>query len=120
MAETDRGIATVLGLVGAVLFGFEGFLDLLRGVIYLAVGHGVRAFGPWDEALLLIVVAILVALFSVLGGSRRSDRALLAGVVLVVIAIVGWLALGFGTGVLALLGSVFVLLGGVVFLVAAR
>lgn len=120
MSGGERGIGAALGLIGAVLFFFEAFLDLVRGVVYLALGHGMHSFGPFDEALLLIVVGILVAVFAVMGGVRPGDRSLLSGAVLVVVALVGWLALGFGTGVLALLGSVFVLLAGVVFLVASR
>lgn len=120
MDGSDRGIGAALGLIGAILLFLEGFLDLIRGVVYLAVGHGMRAFGPFDQALLLLVVGVLVAVFSVLGAVRRQDRSLVAGAVLVVIAIVGWLALGFASGVIALLGTLFVLIGGVVLLVASR
>jgi len=37
-----------------------------------------------------------------------------------VIALAGWLVLGLDSGVIALLGSIFVLIGGVVFLASSR
>jgi len=121
MGETgDRKLAALLGLLGAVLIALDGLLDLARGVFYLAVGRGGHAFVPFDQALIYFVVGLLVALFSVLGGLRRDGRAVVAGAVLVVIAVVGWLALGLGAGVLAILGALLVLVAGVVFLVSGR
>lgn len=117
---TDRGIGGLFGLLGAVLIGLEGLLDLVRGVVYLAVGRGFRAFGSLDESIVLIVLGFVIALFALLGMARRQERSLVAGAVLVVVAIVGWLALGFGAGILGLLGTIFVLIGGVVLLVAGR
>lgn len=116
----DRKIAGLLGLLGALLLGLEGLLDLIRGAVYLAVRHGVGSFATFDQALILIVVAIVIAAFAVLGAVHREGRAVVAGAVLIVIAIVGWLELGFGSGVLALLGALLTLLGGVVFLVSSR
>jgi hypothetical protein len=120
MGTGDRAIGAVFGLVGAGLLVLDGLVDLIRGVVYLAIGRGTHAFGPFDQALLFVVVGLVVAFFSILGGLRRDDRGLVAGAVLVVIALAGWLVLGFGSGVLALLGSIFVLIAGVVFLVSAR
>ena len=110
----------MLGLLGAALLALDALIDLVRGVVYLAVGRGFRAFGPFDEALVFLVVAAVVAFFSTLGGMRREDRSLLAGAVLVVVAIAGWLALGFAAGVLPLLAALLILIAGVVFLVAGR
>jgi len=118
--SSDRYIGAVFGILGAVLLFVEAILDLVRGVVYLAFGHGVRAFGPFDQAIVLLVIGAIVAVFSMLGGSRREDRGVLAGAVLVVLALVGWLLLGFGTGVLALLASILVLIAGIVFLVSSR
>jgi hypothetical protein len=116
----DRYLGAALGLIGAVLLFLEAFLDLVRGVVYLAFGHSVRAFGPFDQSLVLIVIGIVVAIFAALGGSRREERAMVSGAVLVVLALVGWLLLGFGTGVIALLASILILVAGVVFLVSSR
>jgi len=59
-----------------------------------------------------------VGLFSVYGRSRTADRSLAAGVILVVIALLGWLALGLTAGLAGLLGTLLVLIGGILFLVA--
>jgi hypothetical protein len=119
-ATGDRTLGAIFGLLGAALVALEGLLDLVRGVVYLAVGHGARSFAPFDQALLFLVLGAVIALFAGIGGLRRQDRSLTAGVVLVVIVIAGWLLLGFSSGVLVLLGSIFVLIAGVIFLVAGR
>lgn len=116
----DRKIAVVFGLLGAVLLVLEGLIDLVRGVVYLAIGRALQAFGPFDQAVILVVVGLVVGLFAALGGRRTEGQGLVSGVVLIVLAVVGWLGLGFGSGVLALLGTVFVLVSGVVFLVVGR
>lgn len=116
---SDRAVGAVCGFLGAALLILDGLLDLVRGVIYLAIGRGLRAFGPFDQALVFIVIGGVVAVFTALGGVRRQSRAVAAGAVLVVVALAGWLVLGFGTGVLALLGSIFILIAGIVFLVTS-
>jgi hypothetical protein len=116
----DRKVGAVFGLLGAVLLALDGLLDLARGVLYLALGRGGHAFAPVDQGLILLVVGLIVGFFSVLGGLRPQARATVAGAVLVVIAIVGWLALGLGSDLFAILGTVLVLVAGVVFLVAGR
>ncbi len=119
-AQGDRRIASIFGFLGAAFLGVEGLVSLLLGVVYLTVGRGGRAFGAFDEALLLLAVALVVGFFAALGNSRGSERSLGVGVVLVVLAVVGWAVLGFGSGVLALLGTVMVLVSGIVFMVAGR
>ncbi len=119
-AATDHRVASLFGLLAAALLVVQGILDLVSGVVYLAVGHGGRAFGSLDESLILIVVGLIVAFFAVTGRSRANERSLGTGVVLVVLALVGWLILGFGGTVLGLLGTVLILVSGVVFLVAGR
>lgn len=118
--SNDRRIATLFGLLGAALILLEGFLDLVRGVVYLAVGRGGRAYLPFDQALIFLVVGLIVVLFSVLGGLRGEGRSLVAGAVLVVVVVVGWLAFGLTSGLLAILGGLLVLVAGVVFLVSGR
>ncbi len=110
----------VFGLVGGGLIALEGLVDLVRGVVYLAIGYGVRAFGPFDQALLFLVIGVVIAFFAAVGGRRDSDRAVLSGVVLIVIVLAGFLVLGFGSGVLVLLGALLALISGVAFVVVAR
>jgi hypothetical protein len=119
-ADADRRLGMVLGLLGAALIVLEGLLEAIGGVIFLAVGRTMRAFGFWDHALLLLVVGLLMGFFAVLGRSRDTDRSLPAGVVLVVLVVVGWLVLGVTSGVLALLGSILVLVAGILFLLSGR
>ena len=116
----DRGIAAVFGFVGAALLVIQALFDLVRGVVYLAFGHGIRALGPFDQAVIFLVLAAVVVLFSILGAVRSKDRAIVSGVVLIVLAIVGWIFVGFGSGVLALLAGIFILISGIVFLVSSR
>lgn len=116
----DRRIGSLFGILGAILLGASGLLEGIRGVVDLAIGRGSGAFTPIEGALVLIVFALIVGFFSILGRSPTGDRSLLAGGVLIVLALVGWLLLGTATGVLALLGTLCALVAGVVFLLAGR
>lgn len=119
MASTsDTRLAVVFGLLGGVLWIVEGVLDLGRSVFSAVIGHGDAALGPFGEAVLLIVLGLVVGLFSAIGRPRSSGRPFVVGAVLLVLAVVGWFGLGFGGSIIALLGTVFVLIGGIVFLVA--
>jgi hypothetical protein len=118
-AEGNRGIASVFGILGAVLWLVDAVILLVSGVVYLAVNHGARALGAFDSGIVLFVIGLVVAFFAVLGGRRTRDNSVVAGIVLLVVAIVGWLLLGLASGVLDLLGTIFVLISGVVFLVSA-
>jgi hypothetical protein len=116
----DRQLAMVLGIVGALLIVLEGLVDLVRGVVFVAFGHGYLGVSFVGQSVLFIVVGLLIGFFALIGRTRGGERSLAAGVILVVLAIVGWLALGFASGVLALLGSVFVLVSGILYLVEGR
>jgi len=118
--SSDRRIAAFLGLLGALLIGLEGLVDLVRSAIYLTVGSGVHAFLPFDQGVIFLFLGLLVGVFSFLGGMRGEGRATVAGAVLLVIVVLGWLALGLGSGLLAVLGAVLVLVAGVVFLASGR
>ena len=120
MADDERRLALIFGLLGALLLIIEGLLDLLTGVVLLAFGHGLRALGAWDHALLLTIFGILVGFFAFFGRSRSGDRSLAAGVVLLVIALLGWLVFGLPTGLLGVLGSILVIISGLLFLVSRR
>lgn len=119
-AEGNRRWGMAFGLLGALLLILAGLLDLASGVILAALGSGPGAFGAWSSSFILLIVGLLVGFFSLLGRSRVRDRSFSAGLVLVVLAILGWLVLGLTVGVVPLLGSVFVLVGGVLFLAAGR
>jgi hypothetical protein len=116
----DRRIGAVFGLLGAGLLAAEAILDVAYGVFDLAARHGGVGSFPFGEALVLIVVALIVGFFSILGGLRPGGNAVLSGVVLVVLAIVGWLVLGLGGGLLGILGAVLMLVAGIVFLASGR
>jgi len=117
---SDLRIASWFGLLGAALLFVQGIVDLLLGVISLAVKHPGPAFGVFDQGVILVVVGIIVAFFAAVGRLRGEGRSVVAGVVLIVLALVGWIALGFGSGILALLGSVLIVVSGVVYLLAGR
>ena len=119
-ADSDRRLAGLLGILGAVLIALEAAFDLVRGVVYLAIGHAAFGLDAFSQALILLVFGLLVGVFAVVGGQRREARATVAGAVLLVLVVVGWLALGVGSGLVALLGLLLVLVAGVVFLVAGR
>jgi hypothetical protein len=116
----DRRIGGLLGLLGAVLIGLDGLLDLARGLFFVAIGRVGPGYFPLDQGVILVVVALIVAAFSVVGGLRREGRATVAGAVLLVVVVVGWLELGLGSGLLSLLGALLGLVAGVVFLVSGR
>jgi hypothetical protein len=119
-ADGDRRLATVFGLLGALLIALGGLVELARGVAYLTFGHAGHAFVPLDQALVFLVIALIVGLFSILGGARHEARPIVSGAVLVVLVIVGWLAFGLANGILAILGMLLALVAGVVFLASGR
>jgi hypothetical protein len=118
--EGDRKLAAVLGLLGAVFIAFDAILDLAWSAYDLVVHRGGGAIAPLDQGLVLLVIAVIAGAFAILGGIRRDGPATVAGAVLIVIAVAGWLAFGLGSGLLSILGTILVLVGGVVFLVSGR
>jgi hypothetical protein len=119
-ADGDRRIALIFGVIAAVLLVADAVLRFLAGIVFFATGRGLAALGSADEAVLYLVVGLVIGFFAILGRSRGADRSLAIGIVLIVLAIVGWLALGFGGSVLAILAAVFALISGILFLVAGR
>jgi len=119
-ADSDRRLGLLFGVIGAVLLVVAAVVRFLLGVVFLATGHGYLGLGSLGESVLYLVVGLIVGFFAVLGRSRGTDRSLAIGIILIVLAIVGWLALGFGNSILALLGAVFTLISGILFLVAGR
>ena len=118
--RSDRRTAALCGLLGGVLIGLEGLLSLARSALDLTRGWTSPAYFLFDQGIVFLVLGLVVAVFSFLGGMRPDGRAMVAGIVLLVVVILGWLALGLGTALLSLLGAVLALVGGVVFLASAR
>lgn len=119
-SEGDRRLGMLFGLLGSVLIILSGIFRAIGGALLLAFGHERGAFGTWDQAAVLVAVGLIIGFFSLYGRSGAPDRGLAAGAVLIVLAIVGWLALGFGSGLISLLGALLVLIGGILYLVSGR
>ncbi|HXW67661.1 MAG TPA: hypothetical protein VEL82_07300 [Thermoplasmata archaeon] len=119
-ARGDRDIAFILGALAALLLILAGGLRLVLGFAFLATGTPHLGLGELGSALVFIVLGLLVGFFAILGRSRGAERSLAVGVVLIVLAIVGWLGLGFAGSILALLAAVLALVAGILFVVAGR
>ena len=118
-AGDNRGIAVLFGVLAALLFVVAGVVAFVGGFVSLAVGAGGHALGDWGRSVLYIVVGLVVGLFAALGHSGDRDRTVASGVVLVVLAVVGWVGLGFGGELLALIASLFSLIAGILYLVSS-
>ncbi|MFZ3355488.1 MAG: hypothetical protein WA549_01860 [Thermoplasmata archaeon] len=118
--RSERPLGLLFGLLGAVLLILDGIFDFFKGAFFLAIHRAGASYSAIDQAIIFIVVGLIAGFFAVLGRSRWGDESLAAGVILVVIAAVGWIAFGFASGVLALLASLCLLIGGILYLVATR
>jgi hypothetical protein len=118
MDGSERSVAHLFGIVGGVLIWIGGLLAAAFGVVDVALG---RPFGvevaALSEAILLFVVGGLVLLFTHFSRTIWSDRPLTSGILLVVLAVLGWALLGLGGSLPALIGGLFALLAGVLYLV---
>ena len=110
----------VFGILGSLLIILDGLLRAIGGAIGAAFGHGQSALAAWDQAFLLVAVGAISGFLSLYGRSGPRDQGVGVGAVLIVLAVIGWFALGLGNGLLALLGTVLVLIGGILFLASAR
>ncbi len=119
-AVGDRRLGFLFALLGAGLLVLSGLLDLATGAVVFALGHGGRAIGYLDPAILAIGVGAIVGLFAVLGHQPDTDRSFAAGAILLVLVLVGWLVLGFASGVLPLLATICILVGALLYLLAGR
>jgi hypothetical protein len=116
-SNTERGIGHVFGMIGGLLVAVGALVAVVFGFADLAVSHWYAAAGALSSAVVLFVVGALVLLFNHMGEHGWKDRPLTTGVVLVVLALVDWASLGFGPNLLAVLGGIFVLLAGVLYLI---
>ncbi len=119
-ADGDRRLALIFGVIAAVLLVVDAALRFLVGILFLATGRELAALGTANEAVIYLVIGLVIGFFSILGRSRGADRSLGVGIVLIVLALVGYLGLGFGGSVLALLAAVFTLIAGILYLAAGR
>jgi hypothetical protein len=113
---TERKLGWGFGLLGGLLIVAGAIVSAVVGTLYLATGRFAGAFGAGSEAVLLFVVGALALFFAYLAHRSWSDRPIVAGVLLVVIAAIGWGVTGFGGNVIALLGALFVFLAGLLYL----
>ncbi len=114
---TERGLGWAFGLIGGALFVVAAIVSAAVGTFDLAVGRPMGALGAGTDAVVLFVVGALALFFSYLAHRTWKDRPITAGVLLVVIAAIGWAALDLGVNVFALLGAILVFLAGVLYLV---
>jgi hypothetical protein len=113
---TEQRLGYGFGLLGGVLIALGGLVSLIVGAADLVLGRPFGALGAASEAVLLFVVGGLAIFFAWIGRREWSSRPLASGVILVVLAVLGWLVVGVGADLLALIGSLFVFLAGVLFL----
>jgi hypothetical protein len=118
MAENERSVAHLFGVVGGVLIGVGGVIAAVFGVADGILGRplGVEV-AAFSEAVVLFVVGGLVLLFTHFAGSDWKEQPLTSGILLVVLAAIGWAVLGLGSNLLALVGGLFALLAGILYLV---
>jgi peptidoglycan/LPS O-acetylase OafA/YrhL len=114
---TERRLGIAFGLVGGALVLLGSLVSLLVGVVDLAFGHLFAAIGSISLAAVLFVLGGLALLFAWLARREWKDRPLASGVMLVVLAALGWAFLGLGENAVSLVGALFVLVGGVLLLV---
>lgn len=114
---TERRLGWGFGLLGGLLIVLAAFVSVLVGTIDLIAGHPMGALGAGSEAIGWFVVGVLALFFSYLAARPWKDHPMTAGLLLVLLSIVGWAVLGLGGSVPALVGALFVLLSGLLFLV---
>ncbi len=118
MAEiTEQRLGYAFGLLGGALFVLGGIAALVLGTVDLVVGRPGSALGAGAEAIGLFVVGALALLFAWLARHDWSGRPVVGGVLLLVTAVLGWIVIGDGGNLLALIGSLLVALAGVLYLV---
>jgi hypothetical protein len=114
---TERTMGHLFGLVGGLLIVVGGLVALVFGMADLALARWAGAAGALSEAVVLWVVGVLVLLFSHYGEQGWKDQPVTTGVLLIGVAAVGWAVLGLGSNVLAILGGIFALVAGILYLI---
>ena len=114
---TEQRLGYGFGLLGGALIVLGGVMSLIVGAADLALGRPFGAIGAASNALVLFVVGGLVMFFAWLARHDWSSRPFASGILLAVLAIVGWVIVGIDASLLALIGSLFAFLAGVLFLI---
>ena len=114
---TEQRLGFGFGLLGGILIGLGGLVSLLLGTADLILGRPIGALNAASEGVLLLVVGGLALLFSWLAHRSWADHPITNGVMLMMVAVVGWVVVGIGSSLLGLVGSLFVFLAGVLYLV---
>jgi hypothetical protein len=114
---TERTVGHLFGLIGGALIIVGAVIAAAFGVADLLLGHAFAAMGAWGEAVVLGVVGALVLLFAYLGEHDWTSKPVVSGVLLVLLALISWAVLGLGVNVLALVGGIFALLAGALYLI---
>jgi hypothetical protein len=118
MAEmTEQRLGFGFGVLGGVLIALGGLVSLVLGTADLILGRPIGALNAASEGVLLLVVGGLALFFSWLSHGSWSGRLVTSGVMLILVAVIGWIVVGIGSSLLALIGSLFVFLAGVLYLV---
>lgn len=114
---TEREIGRLFGLMGGVLLLGGGLFAAAFGATDLALGRVAGAIGYLGSSVALFVVGSLVLFFAYLADHEGASRPFALGVALIVLALVGGVALGAGANLPALVGGIFVLLAGALYLI---
>jgi hypothetical protein len=114
---TERRLGYGFGLLGGGLILVGALLSLAVGTVDLVARHPYGALGALSGAVILLVVGGLALFFAYVGHGAWRDRPLASGILLVLLAGIGWLVLGLGANVVALVGALFVFLAGVLYLI---
>ncbi len=113
---TERDLGYGFGILGGALVIAGAIISIAVAVFDLVTARG-GVFGAGTEAVVLLVMGGLALFFANLGHRAWADRSLTTGVLLLVIALIAWISLGLGMNVVALVGSIFVFLAGVLYLI---
>jgi len=118
MAElTEQRLGYGFGLLGGALIALGGLVSLVVGAADLVLGRPFGAVSAVGNAVILFVVGGLALFFAWLARHDWSSRPFASGLLLAILAIVGWVVVGIDASLLALIGSLFVFLAGVMFLI---
>ncbi len=113
---TERKLGWGFGLLGGVLLVAAAIVGALIGTFDLVTGRLNGALNAGTEAVLLLAIGALALLFSYLAYRPWKEHPITAGILLVVVAAIGWGVLGLGGSVIALLGALCMFLAGLLFL----
>jgi len=113
---TEERIAFGLGLLGGLVFLLAAFLALIIGSVDLASDRLNGTLAAGSQALLLAALGALGGLFAYLGYHEWRDRPFSAALLLILVAVIGVMIGGPGTGALPLVGAMLVGLAGILYL----